>query len=99
MRLFSGESFDSFFCFGDSEPAGETEPVALALDYLASLGVDAVYTSGGATDAHAGRETIARLVGSAQGRVLVIPAGGVTVWNAVELQHATGARLMQIEAH
>jgi copper homeostasis protein len=61
-----------------------------ALEDVIATGARRVLTSGGAADAAAGAETIARLVRQARGRISVMPGGGVRLANITALA-ATGA--------
>ena len=56
-----------------------------ALDELIGLGVERVLTTGGASDAHAGRHELRKLVERARGRIAVLAGGGVRVhnWRAI----------------
>lgn len=62
------------------------------IEQLIALGVARVLTSGGAPTAWEGRERLAALIRRAQGRIVVLPGGGVRVDNARALAAATGAR-------
>ena len=61
-----------------------------ALDALIDLGFCRVLTSGQASSAPAGTETIAKLVRHAAGRIEVLPGGGVRPSNAAKLMADTG---------
>lgn len=61
-----------------------------ALATLVELGVRRILTSGGASDAHAGRFELRRLVERAAGRIAILPGGGVRAHNAAEILAATG---------
>lgn len=61
-----------------------------ALEDVIATGARRVLTSGGAADAAAGAETIARLMRQAAGRISVMPGGGVRFANIAALA-ATGA--------
>jgi copper homeostasis protein len=63
-----------------------------ALDALMELGVDRVLTSGGASTALEGVETIARLVARAGDRVTIIAGGSVRANNVAEIVRRTGVR-------
>lgn len=63
-----------------------------ALEVLVELGVRRVLTSGGAADAHAGREELRALVEQARGRIVVLPGGGVRAHNARAIVATAGVR-------
>jgi copper homeostasis protein len=63
-----------------------------ALEELIELGVARVLTSGGARDAFAGRDQLARLARAARGRIGILPGGGVRAHNAAAIVAACGAR-------
>lgn len=67
------------------------DPVA-AMDILAELGFDRVLTSGAATSAMEGAETIRKMMERASGRLEIMPGGGVRPENIAELRSLTGAR-------
>ncbi len=60
------------------------------LDTLISLGYDRVLTSGGADDALTGAEELAALNRQADGRIIILPGGGVTANNAAEIIDTVG---------
>ncbi len=62
-----------------------------ALETLVQCGCKRVLTSGLATDAMHGAELIRQLVGQANGRIIVMPGGGVRSTNILELARITGA--------
>ncbi|REE00465.1 copper homeostasis protein CutC [Marinoscillum furvescens] len=66
-----------------------------ALEDLIDLGVDRVLTSGLAPDVIEGAVTLANIVSHAQGRIAILPGGGVRDYNIRELLQRTGAS----EAH
>lgn len=70
----------------------ETPDKFAALEQLIEIGVERVLTSGGAANARDGRDTLRRLVETANGRIVVLPGGGVRSHNAAELAQHTGAR-------
>lgn len=72
--------------------AADAQPAAL--DLLAELGVDRVLTHGGAagTPIAGNLERLRRLADHAAGRVGILPGGGVTWENAVEVADAVGVR-------
>lgn len=67
-----------------------TPDLKAALEDVMATGARRVLTSGGAADAAAGAETIAKLVQQARGRIGVMPGGGVRLGNIAALA-ATGA--------
>lgn len=62
-----------------------------ALDTLIRLGINRVLTSGQAASAWDGRELIAELVRQANGRIVLMPGGGVSETNVAELMRVSGA--------
>ena len=63
-----------------------------ALETLIQLGVERVLTSGGAQMAEDGVEQIGRLVQQAQGRIEILPGGGIDASNVARLVEQTGVR-------
>jgi copper homeostasis protein len=63
-----------------------------ALERLIRLGVDRVLTSGGAPTAPEGAERIRGLVTQAQGRIGILPGGGIDGDNVARLVRETGVR-------
>ncbi|MBQ4347892.1 MAG: copper homeostasis protein CutC [Firmicutes bacterium] len=61
-----------------------------ALDILIELGFDRVLTSGQAANAIAGAETIGEMVKYSNGRIEILPGGGIRPGNAAELLSKTG---------
>lgn len=61
-----------------------------ALEQLIDLGFQRVLTSGGAPTALDGADVIAGLIEQAAGRIEILPGGGVTPENVVELVRRTG---------
>lgn len=66
-----------------------------ALETAIDLGFERILTSGCALNAIAGAETIARLVGQADGRIAILAGGGVKPQNVAELIARTGV----VEVH
>ena len=66
--------------------------ITAALETLIELGVDRVLTSGGATTAVLGVETIGRLVMQAAGRIAILAGGGIDASNAARIVQETGAQ-------
>ncbi|MBM3987736.1 MAG: copper homeostasis protein CutC [Planctomycetes bacterium] len=69
-----------------------TPDTLAALDELIALGVDRVLTTGGASDAHAGRRVLRKLVERARGRIVVLAGGGVRAHNWREIVADGGVR-------
>ena len=63
-----------------------------ALERLISPGVDRLLTSGGATTAAEGADQIRALVAQANGRIVILPGGGITPENVALLVERTGVR-------
>lgn len=63
-----------------------------ALDKLIELGVDRVLTKGGNHSAHKNRDVLKRLVEYAKDKIIILPGGGVTKENFMELREYTKAR-------
>lgn len=61
-----------------------------ALSTLAGLGYDRILTSGGAEDALSGVQELARLNRLADGRIIILPGGGVTPGNAAAIIDTVG---------
>lgn len=59
-----------------------------ALEMLIQLGVERVLTSGGAPTAAQGVEQIARLVRQSNGRIEILPGGGINATNAGKIRDA-----------
>jgi copper homeostasis protein len=74
------------------------DPEAAFEDVIA-LGVDRLLTSGAAPSALEGADLIARLVDKAEGRVIVMPAGGINERTASRVAAQTGARELHFTAH
>lgn len=68
---------------------GVRDPL-LELETLVECGVRRVLTSGGAKDAHEGRQALRTLVDAARGRLRILPGGGVRAHNAQAIVDATG---------
>lgn len=63
-----------------------------ALDQAAALGFSRILTSGGARHAEEGLETLARLARRGEGRISIMPGGGVRPQNAARLLAVAGIR-------
>src|SRR5690606_1433575 len=72
------------------------DPVS-AVCRLADLGVTRVLTSGGAATAALGTQTLARMVGAADGRLQIMAGGGVTAQDVPGLA-ATGVAAVHLSA-
>jgi copper homeostasis protein len=70
-----------------------------AFEDVIALGVDRLLTSGAAPSALEGAELIARLVAKAEGRIIVMPAGGINERTAARVAAQTGARELHFTAH
>jgi copper homeostasis protein len=68
-----------------------TPDLVAALESVIATGASRVLTSGGAPDVTRGMAEIARMVQAAKGRIVIMPGGGVSADNIVDLAHATGA--------
>ncbi|OCT52536.1 Copper homeostasis protein cutC like protein [Cladophialophora carrionii] len=69
----------------------ETTDLDQALEDVLGCGIHSILTSGGASKAIHARETLARLVKKADGRVVVMPGGGVRSTNIGALKESTNA--------
>ena len=69
-----------------------------ALDTLITLGVDRVLTAGGASSAHAGRNTIVQMVARARDHIAIMPGGGISEHNVQAIVQATGVREIHFSA-
>jgi copper homeostasis protein len=67
-----------------------------ALEVLIGLGVTRILTSGRQTSALAGASLIAELVRRADGRIQILPGGGVRETNIAALLQATGVRQVHL---
>lgn len=63
-----------------------------ALDALIGIGVDRILTAGGREGAEKGSEILSQLISRADGRIIVMPGGGVRFSNVSYLRTVTGAR-------
>lgn len=68
-----------------------TPNVAVAIEELASLGIDRVLTSGGASSALQGAAMLKRLIQAFGARIGILPGGQVRAANAAEIVRVTGA--------
>jgi copper homeostasis protein len=75
-----------------------TRDPAEALDTLIQLDVDRVLTSGQQPTAPEGLALIAALVRRSAGRIGILPGGGITGANVVEVVEATGVREVHVHA-
>lgn len=67
-----------------------------ALEDICAAGADRVLTSGGESTSLQAQETIAQLVRHAQGRIAVMPGGGIKPENARSLVELTGVREIHV---
>lgn len=66
--------------------------LSVALEILITLEVERVLTSGGARTAPEGAERIGRLVKQAEGRIEILPGGGIDETNVAHLVRVSGVR-------
>lgn len=88
LRDAAGPTMQLTFHRAFDQVAGRLSNVEVLID----LGVDRILTSGGAPTAWEGRDQLARLVGQARGRIVIMAGGKVTPDNAAALVRATGVR-------
>ena len=69
-----------------------------ALDTLIDLGVERLLTSGQEDNAFKGAGLIRELIHRADGRIIVMPGGGITIGNARAVARQTGCREMHFAA-
>lgn len=69
-----------------------------AVDRLVDLGFDRILTSGQATNAMAGATMIRQLIEYADGRIVVMPGGGVSPANIADIVGSTGAKEIHLSA-
>ena len=62
------------------------------LEDVIETGATRLLTSGGASSAPAGIESLARLAATAKERIIVVPGGGINATNIVQIAQQTGAR-------
>jgi len=62
-----------------------------AMEEIITLGCDRILTSGGKSSAMEGANVIAHLIEVAEGRISVMPGGGIHEHNIADLIHFTGA--------
>lgn len=70
----------------------EVENKVDALGKLIDLGVDSVLTKGGLDNAFKNKDTLKELVEHAKDKIIILPGGGVTKDNFLELKDYTNAR-------
>ena len=68
-----------------------TPDLTAALDDVVATGAIRILTSGGARTVQQGMAEIARMVHAAQGRIAIMPGGGITPQNIAAIAAATGA--------
>jgi copper homeostasis protein len=76
-----------------------TPDILAALDTLMELGVTRVLTSGRQPTVPEGAETIKNMIARANGRIQVLPGGGITPENIAWCKAATGARMVHAAIH
>jgi copper homeostasis protein len=69
----------------------ETADLSAALELVVATGCRAILSSGGARSADEGAEVLGRLVRQAEGRIAIIPGGGVRSGNVHRIRQLTGA--------
>lgn len=69
-----------------------------ALEDVVSLGCQRLLTSGQASDVEQGLHLLKQLAAQAQGRIVVMPGGGVNEDNLATLIHTTGVRAVHASA-
>lgn len=67
----------------------KTDDLCNALEDVVRCGISTVLTSGGASSASEGCNTLAKLVAAAGGRIAIMPGGGVRSTNVEELMRST----------
>jgi copper homeostasis protein len=65
--------------------------IAIALEQLIELGFVRILTSGAAPTAFEGKDTIAKMVAQAKGRIEIMPGAGINPSNIGEIKSFTGA--------
>jgi copper homeostasis protein len=68
----------------------------LALEQLIDLGVTRILTSGQEETVYNGSETIRRLIDKAEGRIEILPGGGIDLFNLRDVLERTGTRQIHI---
>jgi copper homeostasis protein len=68
-----------------------TPDLSVALNDILETGAQRILTSGGKPNAMLGANEIARMVDEAQGRIAIMPGGGITSENIQAVAEATGA--------
>jgi copper homeostasis protein len=68
-----------------------TPDLSAALDDVLTTGATRILTSGGAPSVMQGMAEIAGMVRAAQGRIAIMPGGGITAENIVAIAQGTGA--------
>jgi copper homeostasis protein len=72
--------------------------LAAALDVLIDLGVTRVLTTGGATSAIEGAESLRQLIDRAMDRIEILPGGGISAVHVVQLVAASGCKQIHVGA-
>lgn len=75
-----------------------TRNLAEALEDLVALGIGRVLSSGGKADVPTGAEVLAALVRQADGRISIMPGGGVTESNLSDIVRKTGVSEIHLSA-
>ncbi len=71
---------------------------SIALEQLIQAGVDRILTSGSEPTTLAGAQNIKKLIQQADGRIQILPGGGVTIDNIRKIIHITGADQIHMTA-
>ena len=66
--------------------------IMAALEDVISAGADRVLSSGGKNSSYEGAETLARMNAAANGRIIIMPGGGVNAANISHILKTTGAQ-------
>lgn len=74
------------------------DPLA-ALDALIELGITRVLTSGGKPTVPEGAQTIKAMIERANGRIQILPGGGITPENAAWCRDTMGLTMMHMASH
>jgi copper homeostasis protein len=69
----------------------DTTDVDAALGDVVETGAARILTSGGAASASAGIQNLARLIGAAKKRVIILPGSGINASNALQVVRMSGA--------
>ncbi len=69
-----------------------------ALEDVISTGADTILTSGQKNSAYDGRKLIGKLIKQAEGRIEVMPGGGINAGNILQIKKDTGAGIFHLSA-